>query len=73
MAMNRKHAEREYSKALSAVRAAEDISEKAYEAAKQALAIARTNLIAAEAAQPTATEINRAARTMMLRNRGMDV
>ena len=70
--MNRKQAEREYNEALAAVRKAEDVSERAYESAKSALAIARTNLIAAEADQPTPAEIKKANNIMRLRNRGLD-
>lgn len=71
--MNRKQAEREYAKAVAAARAAEDISEADYESAKSALAIARTNLIAAEANSPTIAEVNKANNVMRLRNRGLDV
>ena len=71
--MNRKQAEREYANALQALRSAEDISEQAYESAKAALANARTNLIAAEEATPTAAEVKKANNLMRLRNRGLDV
>ena len=71
--MNRKQAEREYNNALSALRASEEISEQAYELAKTELAVARTNLIAAEANEPTSAEVKKANNTMRLRNRGLDV
>jgi hypothetical protein len=70
--MNRKQAEREYANALQVLRTAEDISEQAYEAAKIALANARTNLIAAESDQPTTAEVKKENNIMRLRNRGLD-
>jgi hypothetical protein len=69
----RQHAERNYKAALAAVRAAEDVSETAWVAAKADLDKARRDLISAEEAFPTSKEVRRAANVLRLRNRGLDV
>lgn len=73
MNADRKVAQREYEAALATVRVAEGgTDEAAYNDAAKALAVARTNLIAAEATYPTAKESRRANRVFTLRNRGLD-
>ena len=73
MRSERKRAETEYKRALSALRAAEDGTDiSAYEAANDTLAMARAKFIAAEIAYPTITELKRADRRRWLREIGMD-
>lgn len=68
----RRQAERKYQAALSAVRAAEDVSEAAWMKAKAELDKARRDLISAEEAYPTSKEVKREANILRLRNRGLD-
>lgn len=69
----RKAAQVAYDAAVKAARAAEDVSEEAYLAAKAELDARRRELVALELEYPTPAEAKRAANLLRLRNRGLDV
>ncbi len=69
----RKIAERNHAAALAALRLAESGTDlAAWEAAEAAATITRRALVEAEMTYPTFIESKRAARSLNLRNRGLD-
>jgi len=73
IATNRKEAELNSKRTLAALRKAEDVSESAYLAAKDAHDVSVCELVSFQISNPTPKEFKRSENTLRLRNRGLDI